>query len=926
MPVLQNLYQVFKISSSDIVKNNLIIDNYTKIQAEKDGHLVSIGDNMLFHKIRDYYGDKRDHHDIFNEIIELRKTLKICKKQKKFKEAAVVNQQIVNTLFVKDVIVVTCERKKDYKYVGKNDFTLNGIKFTRFCAGAGNLRRNVAIYVNKNLYSYLYEAFMCGLADSMHEAVLSKLGAYFALCFSSVYWVRTPRCCVIKDFENIIYNQNIDFICQKTENDTPYIEKRQMDIVLNCADGQGLIDPEFSSLWAQDMGIDYTPSSFVVRSCFVKGNLVPFDFKSYAKENNIDVIYDRWGVPYYIDDIDVLLSESQFKEYKEYNSWQEYMNYFNKYNLRWGVARYNKKYDDENVLANYQYIQSLDLKEDDIKEMVKPTIEWFKKICNGEELYSLLFMLGPKNEESGFYSIMSSAQSVTTKAILKNRAMINDTYIQNKIYRNIVEYINRGKIGKIWLRGNYQFMISDPIAQCRSALGLSIEGEVPADHIYSNFWRMRGVSGVVDCCRSPMIDTHEHNPSVLYESENANKWYKYIKSGIIYSIYDTSTARHSDSDFDGDIVLTTDNKYFINGSHKEQNIITYEKGMAVKEKINKNNFIEKDLMGFGTAVGSFSNTATILYAMIGGFVGENQKKQRDELYQRIKLLRRYVGQEIDRAKLGIKQPKLPKEWKKREKIDYTNDTQDIIQEKSYRNSLVVSKKPYFFRYLYPELNQKYKKYEELFDIISRDKFGKRFKSLYKTEEKTAEEKKLIQRYKKYSPLIMSNCTMNILCREMESVEFNIKYKKNKVSILPKPSDDFNFDPEKVDKIRNLYKIYNGNKSLSVLNFVFKGVKNEEELREIKINELDYIRDYIRDKLLEYEINNEDFLNYSWKISYNYSNYNWSFVWDVLGDDVLDIIDEGETAIPIRDENGSEYLGSKYSLKIISLEEKNDKRD
>lgn len=548
MPVLQNLYQVYKISSSEIAENNLVIENYTKLQAEKDGHLVSIGDNMLFYKIRDYYGDNRDHHEIFNEILELRKTLKICKKQGKFKEASVVNQQIINTLFVKDVVVVTCEKKKDYKYVGKNDFVLNGIKFVRFCAGAGNLRRNVAIYVNEKLYSYLYESFMCGLAESMQEAVLSKLGAYFALCFSSVFWVRTPRCCVIKDFENIVYNQGVDFICQKDGDEEPYIDKRTMDIVLNCADGQGLIDPEFSRLWAEDMGLDYVPSSFVVRSCFVKGNLVPFDFKEYARENNIEVIYDRWGVPYYVDDIDVMLSESQFKEYKEYKSWQEYIYYFNKYNLRWGVSRYNKKYDDENVMANYQYIQALTLTKQDVKELIAPTVDWFQKICSGDDLYSLLFMFGPKNEEANFNSLKSSAQSIATKAIIKNNVMLYDKYVQQKIYRNIVECINRAKIGKIWVRGNYQFMISDPIAQCRSALGLDIKGEIPADHIYSNFWRERRVSGYVDCCRSPMIDTHEHNPSKLYESEEANKWYKNIKSGIIYSIYDTATARHSDSD------------------------------------------------------------------------------------------------------------------------------------------------------------------------------------------------------------------------------------------------------------------------------------------------------------------------------------------------------------------------------------------
>ena len=152
-----------------------------------------------------------------------------------------------------------------------------------------------------------------------------------------------------------------------------------------------------------------------------------------------------------------------------------------------------------------------------------------------------------------------------------------------------------------------------------------------------------------------MIDVSEHNPTDLYKSDITEKWYQYIKSGMVYSIYDTATFRHSDSDWDGDICLSTDNKYFIKGAHKEQSIITYEKGIARKEEISQKNFVKKDLMGFGTAVGSLSNTATIIYAMIGIFNKPEQEPQRQELYTRIKLLREYVGQEIDRAKLGIKQ-------------------------------------------------------------------------------------------------------------------------------------------------------------------------------------------------------------------------------------------------------------------------------
>ena len=93
-------------------------------------------------------------------------------------------------------------------------------------------------------------------------------------------------------------------------------------------------------------------------------------------------------------------------------------------------------------------------------------------------------------------------------------------------------------------------MISDPIAQCQSALGLPVKGEIPAEHVWSNFWNERRIEGYVDCCRSPMIDTSEHNPSKLYKSETTEKWYQYIKSGLVYSIYDVATFKHSDSDFD----------------------------------------------------------------------------------------------------------------------------------------------------------------------------------------------------------------------------------------------------------------------------------------------------------------------------------------------------------------------------------------
>lgn len=547
----QNLYQILKLPSSFIVSQNLDIRNYSKRRAAQDGYLVSIGDNILFDRIRAYRGDNRTHKEIFEYVQRFRQALKMCKREGKIREAQVTNQKIIDVLFVKDVINVSVVKKSEYRKLAKAGFYVNGVRYVRWGAGAGQIRRNTATFINEELYEPMYKIMMCGLDDKIKEINLAKLSAYFALTFSSVMWVDTPRVCVIRDFETAIPQQKVDWI-YKDDKGKGYVEERVMDITLNSADGQGLIDPEFATRWAENMGLDYVPSSFVARSCFIKGNLVPFDFKEYARGEGISVIYDKWGQQYRIDDIDVLLSESQFKMHKYYSSWREYNDIAQANGIKWGVARYNRKYDDENVLANYQYLQVLDITRDEVKELVAPTVDWLKKICSGDKLYALLYLFGGfgEDEDIKYNDVYSRAQSLAMKAVVKNIDFLQDSYVQHKIYKNIVEAINRAKLGKIWVRGNYQFAISDPIAQCRSALGLDPTGEIPANCVYSQFWNDRLITGYVDVCRSPMIDRHEHNPSKLYVSDKAKYWYQYIKSGVVFSIYDTAVCRMEDSDFD----------------------------------------------------------------------------------------------------------------------------------------------------------------------------------------------------------------------------------------------------------------------------------------------------------------------------------------------------------------------------------------
>ena len=195
--------------------------------------------------------------------------------------------------------------------------------------------------------------------------------------------------------------------------------------------------------------------------------------------------------------------------------------------------------------------------------------------------------------------------------------------------------------------------------------------------------------------------------------------------------------------------MSSDNEILLKGSMKDvTNPISYDKKSAPVHKICHREFVKTDLRGFGTKVGTYSNYSTQLEAMLPLFQRPDQKRQRDEIELRKKLLREINGQEIDRIK-GVEAKGPPKdEWLRTQKVE-KDDPEDVIKAKRYHNSLVINKKPYFFRYLYPELNTSYKTHEKRYDEIAKCIYRTRLKKLLTKENKTPEEKNFIRNYHRF---------------------------------------------------------------------------------------------------------------------------------------------------------------------------------
>lgn len=543
-----NLFYIFKFNSDFLIRNALGKDmEYDTFQARRDLNLVSLADNQTFQCLRKIKGIEfnREKLDAIYKIRNDEKSLpKMKQNQQKIDEC---QKKIDDILFIPDIINVKMNNKQHYKDLVKTGFKINGMKFVRFVCTAAYLRRNVVCFINEKYFSQINEILMCGLDGKLKETNLGKYSAYYGLFMSAINKVTTPNVCVVNDYETDLPNQEVNYITTN-EYGEEIIETRTMDLPMNWFDGMGLISPTMAQKWAEDLDLSYLPAGFIVRAPYIKGLCAPFDFHKFAKEvAKTDIIKDVWGKEYNINDIDIILTISQFKMWKQYENWQDYLYYFNKYEHSWGVSRVNKEKDDEFVLTNYQYLQTLNLNKEDIKELAAPTIDWINSIGTGDLMNVLLYLMGSRNDElDDAEEIFNDIQMDFVKGIMLNPDLLKDEYVKSQILKTLKRKIKDAKIGRLWVRGNYSFQISDPYALAQWVFGMEVTGLLKKDEMYCNFWNERTNSKKILCSRSPLVHSSEHLVRDLVVNDKMQEWYQYLWSGIVNSIHDIAVINMSD--------------------------------------------------------------------------------------------------------------------------------------------------------------------------------------------------------------------------------------------------------------------------------------------------------------------------------------------------------------------------------------------
>jgi hypothetical protein len=912
---------VFKFESGSLKEFHYNIKNISIFDARKNGELVAIADSQLVRTLHQLT-NKESFQAELDELLAIKRRLNNKKNssdnRKRLKE---VNDKIDTILFIPEIISIQFEDKRHFKnIIDKGGVRVNGKNYIFFMASAGQTRRDISLFIDESLKGEIMRIFDNG-RNLDTELVPAKYSAYLALYSSSSLEIPFPRIAVIKDVL-IKATKKVDFSHYVSPQDEPVIQEEEKELEFNGAVGQGLMSPEFAEEIKNALDLDYLPSSAIVRAPFIKGLLVTFPIHEFAeKVSKKKTFKDIYGNTVNINDVDCIISESQFKLFSSYSNTQEYIENCQRNNLGFGVSRVSPKEDKTHARSSYQFLQVLDLDKENVEKICQPTINWIKNVSGDDISSTLLYLLGETAfEKDWFWGLDNKIQ-----ALLLENELINDSYHMGYITNSIAKKCNDAKLGKLIFSGNYQFAICDPYAQMSFVMNGNIQPLLQDGQHYSAFWNERGIQRVT-CIRSPIVHSSEVDVLSLQNREDVNHWYRFLSSGIVFPLYGISLdmAVLGGADVDGDSVCTINHESFINGRVCGLPIF-YESKKPNKIKINEQTNSELVLSQLNQVksnkIGFFTNLSSTFYSLLYNF--QRGSKEYETILNRLKYFRVVQGHEIDRTKGIIVDPFLSY-WTEFTKI--TDEmTEDEKEGAEFNNSIVARKRPVFMRFLY---NNYAKRYKTEIDRLDKKVFRKwhisSFQELLEMENKTDEQLELISTHNKKSYFVNNDSTMDKISRHMDRELKNVKYRRREKSksfdygILL--SNEF-VEPTKtnVEKMRLLFKEWKSYKRTlreGSGDFNKSGFFSMEQIaKHINLRAYSTISN-----------NSKEISDLSVYLCYKVlGKQSKGFCWECFGEEIVENIKNKKqqkfVRVPLPSKTGNiEYLWNTYGNYLLNIEE------
>ena len=768
--------------------------------------------------------------------------------------------------FSKIFMQVVIDKKSDFgRATCKKGVTVNGINYRRFVGTTGGLKNNTLLFCNSQYVDKLNELCECKRNKDI-PLVPAKYEAYKALTCSASQPICNPngilvvRDCITKYFADVI---SLDDGIESDEPLRTIIKDKELEN--NVSDGFNLCTLEYMQRVGESLGIDYTPSGVCLRNAWLKGMLYPFPIIEFIEKYNNGnyLIEDIWGNIQDIRNCEMIVTESSLKLWSAYSSIDEYVNACEECGYGFSVTKISPHILEERRELNYQYLQSYDFTDEDIKELCAPTIQYLKDAMCGDYSSTIKFLGITDNADINSWQL----------ALFTSEYMMGDPYVIDSVHRFIKKKMNDAKIGKLFVDGNYQIASGDPFALMQSICGLEVTGLLKAGECYSKFWIDKNEDEIV-LFRSPMTSHNNIRMCQVNNSEECQYWYQYMDTIMIINGWDSFCMAENGEDWDSDLNFSSNNAV-LKRRYKLLPAIECVQRNTSKVVVTEKEVLKTNKNGMGNQVGTITNYVTSMMEVQSHF--EKGSKEYKELEYRIECGQLYQQNELDKIK-GIVAKPMPSNWY----------NMGACADDRYKQSICAYRKPYFMIYIYDETKRDYKKYIKESNDKCKLIYNCSIQDLYDNKDNlTEEQQEFLFWYEFKMPVGTGNCSMNKICRYVESqldgyksqLHRNSNFDYNELKVKRRCTEEHRQALRELEQeYRECVREYKAQKHFD------KGESNKDRK---------FLYKKFHEEAMEICPNDDERLNIILDITYGY-NGNKQFCWDTIGDLICKRLEEIET--------------------------------
>ncbi len=759
---------IYKIHSSRLRKERWRLTLPIE-EARRNDEIIALADSLVLRWI-DELNDITDADeraaDIRREIIHLKNEPNSIKNKRRIRDLYIELDKIQ---FKPDYMCLIIDKEKDYHRACKG-FSINGINYKRLLGTNGGIKNSTIVFVSERLHDEIERRIENG-RDTSKELVTAKLEAYRALTCSASVPVSMPNGILVVEDAETEFDSDVIFITDEGVEEPSVEYKANEHIKMDASDGFGLMSPELAERWSEELELGYTMSGCNTRFSFEKGMVFTFDFVDFASQvAHSFIVKDAWGNEVDIRDVELILTTSMVKLWDSYGSCDEYIrkSVANKYSF--GITKVCPEELESERCLNYQFIQSYKLTDSDIDELIAPTINEIDDVLGWDWRKTVLYLKGIGINEKNAVS----APDDYIKAIMIDRRILDDPFVQSSIYQMIRNKINEAKVGVVKVHANFSIASGDPYLLCQSIFGLEKTGLLKAGEIYNKYW-VDKKSKRLSCFRAPMTSMNNIRSVVPAARDDIKYWFRYMKTCTVFNGWDTAAAALNGMDFDGDLVFLTDNNVLVDKMEQLPTLMCVQR-RAEKRISTEADFIQSNIDSFGNDIGQTTNWITSMFEVRSHFRAGS--KEYDALSYRIMCGQHYQQNAIDKAKGIICKP-MPRAWHDRHSANKIDDD----KTREFYREIVASKKPYFMRYIYPSLMREYNTYINNTNRNALREFQLTVDELNDMPYKdlTDRQREFMKYYNYRMPVGTGDCVMNKICRKVEK-KFDGHIKKHNQTV------------------------------------------------------------------------------------------------------------------------------------------------